>query len=253
MRSEVEELGIDPCGDGCGADGFALVRLDADGATILDKDLGAPASKPDVHAVRCGGLRHGLGDRTHAADGVAPDAFLAVHLAKAMMQQNIGRARRVGARIIADDAVEAEGSLDRRAFEPAVEEVAGGCREQIEQGLAAGRVRGLEFCCASRPGLISSAMAASGVALDNIRRRFEHDGAQDIGDGRQARLIVVETIRIPHGEFRDLAFRVAAADLQEAPVIQGQEVGDRTLDDAQSMGVRDRGPRMTFGFSRETV
>jgi hypothetical protein len=48
-----------------------------------------------------------------------------------MVQENIGRARRVGARIIADDTVEAESGLDRRAFEPAVEEIAGGSREEI--------------------------------------------------------------------------------------------------------------------------
>jgi hypothetical protein len=58
-----------------------------------------------------------LGCRTHAADRMAPDAFPTVHLAKAMVQENIGRARRVGARIIADDTVAAEGGLDRRAFE----------------------------------------------------------------------------------------------------------------------------------------
>jgi hypothetical protein len=50
-----------------------------------------------------------------------------------MVQENIGRGRRVGARIIADDTVEAESGLDRRAFEPAVEEIAGGGRKEIEQ------------------------------------------------------------------------------------------------------------------------
>src|SRR6202035_1131143 len=83
--------------------------------------------------MRRGGFRHGLGDRAHAADRMAPDAFLSVRLAKAMVHENIGRARRVGARIIADDAVEAEGGLDRSAFEPAIEEIAGRGREEIEQ------------------------------------------------------------------------------------------------------------------------
>ena len=36
---EVEELGVDPRGNGCGTDGFTLVRLNADGLPILDKDL----------------------------------------------------------------------------------------------------------------------------------------------------------------------------------------------------------------------
>ena len=48
---EVEELGINPCGDGRGADGFAFVRLNADGAPIFDKDPAHPRRKPDVHAV----------------------------------------------------------------------------------------------------------------------------------------------------------------------------------------------------------
>ena len=86
-----------------------------------------------------------------------------------------------------------------------------------------------------RPALINSAIAATRAALDDIWRRLEHDGAQDIRDGRQARLIIVQTIRIPRREFRDLSFRLAAADLQEASVAQWQEVSDRALDDAQSM------------------
>src|ERR1700716_4701286 len=106
---EVEELGINPRGDVCGTDGFTLVRLNADGLPILDKDLAPPRRKSDGDAMRRGGFRHGLGDRAHAADRIAPDAFPTVHLAEAMVQENIGRARRVGARIIADDAVEAEG------------------------------------------------------------------------------------------------------------------------------------------------
>ena len=78
-------------------------------------------------------LRHRLRDRAHAADGVAPGALLAVHLAEAVVQQHVGRARRVGARVVADDAVEAVGRLDRIALEPAVEIVAGRVREQVEQ------------------------------------------------------------------------------------------------------------------------
>ena len=96
-----------------------------------------------------GGFRHGLGDGTHAADSVTPDAFFAVHLAEAMMHENIGRTGRIGACIIADDAVEPEGCLDGRAFEPAVEEIAGGSREKIEKVPLQVEVRGFEFCCLS--------------------------------------------------------------------------------------------------------
>jgi len=49
-------------------------------------------------------------------------------------------------------------------------------------------------------------------------------------------LIIVQSIGIACREFRDLSFRLAAADLQEASIIQRQKVGDRTLDDAQPVG-----------------
>src|ERR1700730_16967296 len=39
---EVEKPGINPRGDGCGTEGFTLVRLNADGLPILDKDSAHP-------------------------------------------------------------------------------------------------------------------------------------------------------------------------------------------------------------------
>jgi hypothetical protein len=137
---------------------------------------------------------------------MAPDAFPTVHLAKAMVQENIGRARRVGARIIADDTVEAEGGLDRRAFEPAVEEIAGGSREEIEQiPLQVEPESSNSFGYPA--GLEKFGDRAEWAALDDIWRRFEHAGTQDVGDGRQASLIIVKTLCIPCREFRDLSFR----------------------------------------------
>jgi hypothetical protein len=73
---EVEKLGINPRGDGCGTDGFTHVRLHADGLPILDKDSAHPRRKPNVLAVRGGGFRHGLGDRAHATDRMAQTPFL---------------------------------------------------------------------------------------------------------------------------------------------------------------------------------
>jgi hypothetical protein len=60
------------------------------------------------------------------------------------------------------------------------------------------------------------------IALDDIRWRLEHAGTQDIGNGGQTCLIIVQAIGIPCREFRDLSFRVAAADLQKASVAQRQ-------------------------------
>src|SRR3546814_20158641 len=49
-----------------------------------------------------------------------------------MVEENIGAARRVGARVIADHRVETEGGLDRLALEPAVEHRARRLGEQLE-------------------------------------------------------------------------------------------------------------------------
>src|SRR3546814_4809144 len=49
-----------------------------------------------------------------------------------MVEENIGAARRVGARVIADHRVETEGGLDRLALEPAVEHRARRLGEQVE-------------------------------------------------------------------------------------------------------------------------
>ena len=49
-----------------------------------------------------------------------------------MVQQHVGRARGIGARVGSDDPVEAEDSLDRIALEPLVEEVARGASEDLD-------------------------------------------------------------------------------------------------------------------------
>ena len=51
------------------------------------------------------------------------------------------------------------------------------------------------------------------AALNYIRWRLEHGGAQDIGNCIQARLIITQTICVPLREFCDLLFRLAATDL----------------------------------------
>jgi len=69
------------------------------------------------------------------------------------------------------------------------------------------------------------------AALDDVRRRFEHAGAQNIGDGGQACLIIVQTIRIPHREFSDLSFRLAAATFRKPPSSNGRklDIGRSTM------------------------
>jgi hypothetical protein len=79
-----------------------------------------------------GFLAHRLRDGAHAADGVAPPALLAVHLAEDVMQQHVGAARRVRAREVADHGVETEARLDGIGLEPAIEPIRGAEREEIE-------------------------------------------------------------------------------------------------------------------------
>ena len=73
---------------------------------LLDVDLRA-----DV-AYRLG---HRRGDCPHAPYGMTPCACDAIDLAQRMMQQQITRAARIGAREAADDRIEAERTLERIA------------------------------------------------------------------------------------------------------------------------------------------
>jgi hypothetical protein len=65
---------------------------------------------------------------------VAPDAALAVDLAERVVKQHIGRARGVRAGIGAHHRVKSEHRLHQIVFEPVVEMLAGGFREQVVDG-----------------------------------------------------------------------------------------------------------------------
>ena len=80
-------------------------------------------------------VRHGLRDRAHAADGIAPDTGFAIDLAERVMQQHIGRTCRIQTREVADYRIEAEHCLDGIGFEPAVEHIACRSAEELERGL----------------------------------------------------------------------------------------------------------------------
>jgi hypothetical protein len=136
--------------------------------------------------------------------------------------------------LIANDTVETESGLDRSAFEKAIEKIPGGGREKVEKIPLQIESEGANSV-GYRTGLEKFGDYGERAALDNIWRRFEDAGTQDIRDGRQASLIIIETLCIPRREFRDLSFRVAAADLQKASVAQRQEVRYRAVDDPQSM------------------
>jgi hypothetical protein len=57
----------------------------------------------------------------------------AINLAEYMMQEHVGRASRVRARVVADSAVEAIRRLNRVALEPPIEIIIRGDDEQIQE------------------------------------------------------------------------------------------------------------------------
>ena len=129
----IEAPGIDIGGDGGAAHDAPVREHDAGGPALLDQDLAHRRTGLDLHAMARRRPRHGLRDRAHAADGVPPEAFLAVHLAEGMVQEDVGGAGRVRTGVVADDGVEAEPGLHQLAFEPAIEVIRSRFREQVEQ------------------------------------------------------------------------------------------------------------------------
>jgi hypothetical protein len=151
-----------------------------------------------------------------------------------MMQQDVRRARRIGARIIAHDAVEAVSGLDRRALEPGVEIIARRLHEQAEQLAPHRHVQPRD------PPAQPRTAQELGKRLEppgrrHIGRRLEHDIAEYIGDDIEAPGVGREAGRIARREFRNLRLGVAAAHLQISSVFQGQEVGDPALHHAQTV------------------
>ena len=76
----------------------------------------------------------GLRDGAHAAAHEAPQAAVSGDAAHAVVQQDVGRARRARAAVGADHAVGGERDFDLLGFEPLVEELGGALREDLDQG-----------------------------------------------------------------------------------------------------------------------
>ncbi len=201
--------------------------------------------------------RHRLGDRAHAANGVAPDPLLAVHLAERMMQHHIGRARRVGAGVIADDGVKTVQRLDQVALEPLVQHLAGRAREQIEQAAllfqrqfaqdvgGAERVERLAHC-------------ADPERFHQVRRRAQHQLAQHIRDLFQLAGKTVDPLRVAHAEFCHGLMGAAFAGQKIAAVGCGQKVLRLAFDHPQAvLGQfqvrRDLRVQQTDGVGRDRI
>ena len=106
-------------------------QADARRGAAFDDDLSHGGAGADVGAGLARRVRDSVADGAHAADRMSPDAGLAVHLAKAMMQEYVSRSRGGWRGEGADDAVEREGRLDGIVLEPFTEEIGGAFGEQI--------------------------------------------------------------------------------------------------------------------------
>ncbi len=173
---QVQQLRIDVGDDALRGDLAAIGEHDADRAAALGQHARDRLVGEDLDAARDRFARHRLRDRAHAAERVAPLPALAVDLAEDMVQQHVRRARRVRAREVADDRVEAERRLDRVGLEPAVEHVARALGEQVEHVAALRHRQALELARRpSTPGTTRARRrrrwAASPAAARAARRR----------------------------------------------------------------------------------
>ena len=182
---------------------------------FFDLRLGA-----DLHPGFAAGFGHGLGDRAHAADRVAPGARNAVHFAEDVVQQDVGRARGVGAAEIADDGVKAQHRLDRIALEPVVQPVPGAAGKEIQKITLALNVELVE-------------LQAKGARVKEVRQPafgVRRGGVQHLAQGGDDGVkplavahIGVGVLGAELGDLRPVGLGAAAGD-QIAPVVRGQEV-----------------------------
>ncbi len=201
----VEELGIDVGGHRGGRGCCVRPRAPRRSAALLDQDLAHRHVGLDLDAVRRGGARHRLRDRAHAADRMAPDPFLAVHLAEGVVQQHVGGAGRIGAGIVADDGVEAVQRLDQLAFEPAVEIVGGRLGEQVVERPQIFRGQPAQPV-AQAGGFQQFADRVEPQSARQVRRRLQDQLAQHVGGGVELAVEGAVAFGVDAAELCDLAF-----------------------------------------------
>ncbi len=151
-----------------------------------------------------------------------------------MMQHHIGRARGVGAGVIADNGIEAEQRLDEVVLEALVEHLAGRAREQVEQiALLLQRQPPQDVGGAERVDDLAHRTEAK--ALDEVRRRAQHELAQYVGDGFEFCGERADRGSIVLAQFRDRLLGAAFAGQQIAAVGRGEEVLRAALDNPQAV------------------
>src|SRR6478672_5283494 len=154
---------------------------------------------------------------------MAPGAALAVHLTEHVVQQHVGGAGRIRARVVADDAIETVHGLDWVALEPAVEVVPGGHRKQRQQ-LAPLRHVELAQTAAEARRAYQLGQRRAPAALQHVRRRREDDVAQHVRDALEALRVIGQARGVARREARHLLLGASAAAEEVAAVRGGQEV-----------------------------
>jgi hypothetical protein len=171
-----------------------------------------------------------LGDRAHAALGVAPGADAAVYLAEGMMEQHESGARVVGAHHVADDALEAEDALDRLALEPAVQIVADAHGHDLGQGRLAPAVHFAQAVAQlhGAPEILESTA--------QVGRRLQHQVAHHRGHLGDLLVVGSVSLGILGRELGDLApGRGRVTTDQHVPTLgQGREGPGRPVEDFQA-------------------
>jgi len=233
-KAREQEFRIEVRDDGARAEAFALSRGHTDSLALFDDHFRHAVVRRERHAFFRASLRHRLCDRAHAADRMSPHALAAVRFAEEVMQQHIGRARRVGRRVIADNGVEAQHRLDRIAFEPAIEHVAGRLSEQGQE-IAPGRhvETGKVF---AEPGT-GEHLAEGGdpAVVAHVWRRAQKRRAHQLGQRRHPFAVGVNAFCVAQREFGDFSLGATAAGNQIVPVVQRKEVLRQAIDDAKAM------------------
>ena len=211
--------------------GGPVRHADPDGGPVLHQHFGHLGLGADVHPGLAAGAGHGLGNGPHAADGMAPGALHAVHLAEHVVQQHIGRAGGVGAGKVADDGIEAQHRLDRVALEPLVQPFPGAAGEQVEEVALALDVQlvHLEGQLGGVDDVHQPALGAGGRGMQDV--------AEGGHDAVQALAVLHIGIGVLRAELRDLRpVRLGpATGEQVAAVLRGQEVRRLAQDAGQAV------------------
>ena len=215
-----------------GLDFAAIAQHQTAGHTAARLHLGHGRVDFDRRAGLLRDLGHGVADRAHAADGVAPGALLAVRFAEAVVKEHIGRAGRVDALEVTDCGQPAVAALDRLAFKIVAEEIGGRHRHQpCEHRLGVRR----QVPCLQRRG---RGRHQAVHATTQVGRRAVHQAADRLHDFGQVFAESEPALRVAGMQRVELAHVVLGVThvAEVATVGQRREVVARSLHDLQACG-----------------